>query len=314
MISVFGRFRRDLRCIPIAPFFVGMAATKNTVSLLVGIIFLSACSGLPFAASATPQPAPIQTQVNATDGKTMVRVAAGEFTMGTSDAQKARIGDQFGVNPTLLSNESPVTKLSLAEFWIDRTPVTNAEYKKYIDANPKQAVPFVDESAVVSFNWDKTARTFPTERGEYPVVLVNWNDANAYCQWAGGRLPTEAEWEKAARGTDGRLYPWGNDWDTTKANSSEQRNGDATPVGKYPSGASPYGALDMVGNVWQWTGSLDKPYPYAASDGREDAEAVGARITRGGAWSFGPSIDRVSLRNRFDPQTASLSIGFRCVK
>ncbi len=283
--------------------------------LFISLLSLLGCGSLNLGASPNVTPAQaIETKVSPIDSKTMVRVPAGEFTMGTSEEQKAQLGKDFGINPNLLKEESPVSKISLAEFYIDQTPVTNAEYKKFIDANANHAVPFVDENAVLAFTWDKTTRGFPQGRDQYPVVLVSWNDAMAYCQWAGKRLPTEAEWEKAARGTDGRLWPWGNTWDTSKANSVEQKKGDAVPVGKYPTGASPYGALDMVGNVWQWTSSLDKPYPYDAKDGREDPNAVGLRITRGGAWGFGPAVDRTSLRNRFDPSSVSLSIGFRCAQ
>lgn len=248
------------------------------------------------------------------DGKVMVRVASGEFEMGTSDSQKAQLASQFGVNTRVLTEESPISKLMLAEFYLDQTPVTNAEYKRFIDANREYAVPFVADDRMQSYNWDKATRTFPAGRDQYPVVLVSWKDAMAYCNWAGKRLPTEAEWEKAARGTDARIWPWGNEWDTSKANSAEQHNGDSTPVGKFANGASPYGALDMVGNVWQWTSSLDKPYPYNPNDGREDDKASGMRITRGGAWGFGPSIDRTALRSRFDPSAVSLSIGFRCAQ
>jgi formylglycine-generating enzyme required for sulfatase activity len=264
-----------------------------------------------YNASAAPK---ITTRLSATDGKTMVLVPAGEFQMGTSDSQLAMLQKDWGLNPGVVANETPTFQLSLPDFYIDQTPVTNAEYKKFVDANPKQVVPFVDENVVAAFNWEKTTRSFPAARGNYPVVLVTWHDAVAYCQWAGKRLPTEAEWEKAARGTDARLWPWGNQWDTTKANSKEQQNADLAPVGQFTAGASPYGALDMVGNIWQWTSSLDKAYPYVATDGREDANAAGLRITRGGSWGFGASVDRTSLRNRFAPANVSASIGFRCAQ
>jgi formylglycine-generating enzyme required for sulfatase activity len=256
----------------------------------------------------------VVTTTSSTDGKVMVYVPAGPFRMGTSAEQESSLVVKFSIQPGVLQSEIPQQTLSLPGFYIDQTPVTNAEYKKFIESQPEQAVPFLDNALAASFNWDKVTRTYPAGRDQYPVTLVTWHDAVAYCKWAGQRLPTEAEWEKSARGGDGRIWPWGNDWDSEKANTAEQRRGDATPVGQFPSGASVYGALDMVGNVWQWTSSLDKPYPYHPGDGREDASAQGTRITRGGAWLFGAAFTRTATRSRFDPSGMSLSIGFRCAR
>ncbi len=254
------------------------------------------------------------TRTNSMDGNVMVRVPSGDFRMGTTSDQQVALAQEFSFAAGLLGSESPQQTITVGEFYIDRTPVTNVEYKRFLDANPDQPVPFLADAIAQSYNWDKGTRTFPAGRDQYPAVLVNWYQANAYCKWAGGRLPTEAEWEKAARGTDGRTWPWGNAWDATKANTVESGRQDATPVGRYPTGASPYGALDMVGNVWQWTSSLDKAYPYNAADGREDPNATGMRITRGGSWLFGAAVARVATRNRFEATDASLSIGFRCAQ
>ncbi len=254
------------------------------------------------------------TTTSPADGKLLVQIPAGPFRMGSSAEQSKLLAIKFGVQPGALEGEMPQQTVTLPAFHIDRTPVTNAEYKGFIDAHPEQAVPFLDNALARSFNWDKSTRTFPAGRDQYPAVLVTWHAAAAYCKWAGKRLPTEAEWEKAARGSDGRLWPWGNEWDASKANTAEAGKGDATPVGQYPAGASLYGALDMVGNVWQWTSSLDKPYPYRPDSGREEADAPGMRITRGGAWLFGAAVTRTATRSRFDPSSASLSIGFRCAE
>lgn len=256
----------------------------------------------------------VVTKTNSIDGKVMVRVQAGEFQMGTSAKQQADLDAEFELQPGVLRSESPDARVVLAEFYIDRTPVTNAEYKKFLDANPNQPAPFLAEAIAQSYNWDKATRSFPAGRDQYPVVLVNWEQASAYCRWSGGRLPTEAEWEKAARGSDGRVWPWGNDWESNLANTAESNIKDESPVGQYPKGASPIGALDMVGNVWQWTSSLEKPYPYNANDGREDAQAPGGRVTRGGSWLFGAVVARTTTRNRFEAADVSLSIGFRCAE
>jgi formylglycine-generating enzyme required for sulfatase activity len=266
---------------------------------------------LPALAACSNQAA---TWTSPVDSKVMVRVPAGQFRIGTDSAQATRLNHDFGLNAASLADEMPAVSASLPEFYIDQTPVTNAEYKRFLDAHPERPVPFLGDDLAAAFNWDKVTRLYPAGREQYPVVLVTWQDAAAYCAWAGKRLPSEAEWEKAARGTDGRIWPWGNQWDPTRLNSVEGHKGDLVPAGQYPAGSSPYGALDMTGNIWQWTSSLDKPYPYQAADGREDPNAAGARITRGGSWLFGAAITRTATRNRLAPLDAVLSVGFRCAR
>jgi formylglycine-generating enzyme required for sulfatase activity len=167
-------------------------------------------------------------------GKEMVRIPAGTFLYG-------RMREE----------------LELPEFWIDRTPVTNAEYKRFLDANPEYPVPFAGEGWAQPYNWDKRLRTFPPGWADHAVVLVTWYDAEAYAEWAGARLPVDEEWEKAARGTDGREYPWGS-WEEGRCNTVETQIYATTPVGLYsPQGDSPYGCVDMAGNVWEWTATED---------------------------------------------------------
>lgn len=274
---------------------------KSLFLVLVGILFAAACS---------PQ---IQTRTNAQDGQVMVHVPAGEFKMGTSDAQVQTLTAQH-VAANGFDSEKPGHTVNVGEFWIDRDLISNAAYKKFLDANPAHPVPDIDLTQLKGWSWNAQTRTFPTGRENMPAVLVTWSDANAYCQWAGGRLPTEAEWEKAARGTDGRLYPWGNDWDKTKTPFGEKGSTDTAPIGSFPGGASPYGANDMVGNVWQWTGSLFMSYPYQANDGREDLTKAGERVTRGGMYAFGPAVSRTNVRNKFATEDKAISVGFRCAQ
>lgn len=256
----------------------------------------------------------VETRTSPIDGKVMVRVPGGEFRMGTSDTLAHDLAEQFELPESSLRVEQPEHTVDLPEFWIDRELVTNVEYKKFLDANPAFPVPALDLDAVRPLNWDAAARAFPAGRDNYPVVLVTWGDAAAYCKWAGKRLPTEAQWEKAARGTDGRVYPWGNRWDANRTAAGKSGARDAAPVGQFSGGASPYGAYDMVGNLWQWTSSLERSYPYSAADGREAQDAPGKRITRGGMYAFGPAISRANLRNASDPEGRAISVGFRCAQ
>jgi formylglycine-generating enzyme required for sulfatase activity len=209
------------------------------------------------------QPAPTgDTWVSPTDGKAMVRIPAGEFLYGDNKEKR-----------------------TLPEFWIDKTPVTNAEYAQFVQATDHQPPQ----------HWK--GKTPPKEIVDHPVTYVSWHDAVAYTEWAGKRLPTEEEWEKAARGTDGRGYPWGNQTHHELCNFAQNEKG-TTPVGRYsPQGDSPYGCVDMAGNVWQWTASdYDKS----------------KKVVCGGSWLSGASDVRSSSRDGNTPARASTYGGFRC--
>jgi len=185
----------------------------------------------------------------------------------------------------------------LPGFWIDRAPVTNAEYKGFLDANPEYPVPFARQDWTQPYNWDKQSRTYPLGRADHPVVLVTWYDAAAYAEWAGARLPTEVEWEKAARGTDGRRYPWGN-WEDGRCNTTEANVFTTTPVGQYsPHGDSPYGCVDMAGNVWEWTATQD----------------AGDWVVRGGSFINDRFQARSAFRDWDLPDSGIRLYGFRVV-
>lgn len=232
------------------------------------------------------------------DKKEMVFVAGGTFTMGSDvDAENAK----------------PAHTVSIASFYIDRWQVTNAEYKKFIDATgypiPNYDVQWCNTS---SYNWDVNTRTFPEGKAEHPVVLVTWEDALAYAAWAQKRLPTEAEWELAARGVSARRYPWGNDFLLNHCNSAEAGWGGTYPVGTFsPQGDTPEGVIDMVGNVWEWTSSLYRPYPYRPDDGRENPASGDWRVLRGASWVNDATIAHAITRLDGDFLFYN-NVGFRC--
>jgi formylglycine-generating enzyme required for sulfatase activity len=239
----------------------------------------------------------------------MVLIPAGTFLMGSDPGKDERARD----------NEQPQHRLYLPDFYIARTPVTNLEYRAFVKA---------------------TGWTSPTDwRNEmpsgdkvrHPVVNVTWRDALAYCRWlsdVSGRayaVPSEAQWEKAAswdaaRGRK-RIYPWGDEWDPRRCNTAEGGPRDTTPVGSYLDGASAYGVLDMAGNVWEWTRSVESKdrsgstyaYPYSPDDGREDVDAPGdaLRIVRGGSFLDPPSNARCTYRLGNKPVTRYRRLGFR---
>ncbi len=184
----------------------------------------------------------------------------------------------------------------LPGYRIGKYPVTNAQYVRFLETHPELPAPFVDADWAHPYNWDPESRRPPEGRGNQPVVLVTLREAQSYCEWVGGRLPTEEEWERAARGDDGRTFPWGEVANPAYANSRESGLGGLTPVGLYLEGASPYGLLDMAGNVWEWTSS--------------DFDAQ-TKVIRGGAWNFSLESARTWVRECSRPDNRSYGIGFR---
>lgn len=232
------------------------------------------------------------------DKKEMVFISGETGTMGSDvDAE----------------NTKPAHSVTIASFYIDRWPVTNAEYKVFVDATghpvPNYEVTWCNTTG---YNWDEAARTFPEGKADHPVVLVTWEDALAYAAWAKKRLLTEAEWEFAARGISARRFPWGNEFQLNHCNSAEANWHGTCPVGTFsPYGDTPEGVVDMVGNIWEWTNSLYRPYPYHADDGREDQTSGHWRVLRGASWVNDATV--ATAISRLDGDFLFYNnVGFRC--
>jgi formylglycine-generating enzyme required for sulfatase activity len=195
----------------------------------------------------------------------------------------------------------------LKAFWIDQTEVTNAMYAKCVADGGACQEPTNTSSYTHSSYYGNS------EFDNYPVLYVDWNMANTYCSWAERRLPTEAEWEKAARGTDARTYPWGEGIDCDKANYNGSCVGDTSPVKSYPNGVSPYEAYDMAGNVWEWVSDWYGETYYQSSPLSNPLGPAGTyRVLRGGSWNVSDSNVRSAFRYRYDPTITDDSLGFRC--
>lgn len=252
----------------------------------------------------------------------MIAIAAGPFLAGSTREERERAyrdyrataGHDAARRGRWFDGEREPHEETLPAFVIDRTPVTQAAYAEFV-ADTGIAPPAIDEAAwraqgfsqdyateVARFVW-RDGRP-PPGRASHPVVLVTWRDAAAYCAWRGSlvgavrRLPTASEYEKAARGTDGRAYPWGDDFDPSRLNSAVAGPRDTTPVGSYPSGASPYGMLDAAGNVFQWTATRWRGGP---------------RMTvKGSAWDDYAGVGRAASAHGRPPAIRHAIVGFRC--
>ena len=256
----------------------------------------------------------------------MAHIPAGDFRMGSNDE---KVGNR----------EKPAHVVYVDEFFIDTNLVTNAEYKEFVDANPQWAKPtkwYHFERKKKSYIHEKyhdgdylrhwNENTYPDKKAEHPITWVSWYAAMAYAEWVGKRLPTEAEWEKAARGgITGQNYPWGESIDYTKANYNSYI-GETTSVGQYP--ANGYGIHDMIGNVWEWCLDEYQENYYASSERKNpicglntvesieysDIDNRNARVMRGGSWLDASQFVRSASRYRNTPTRTLARIGFRCVK
>ena len=225
----------------------------------------------------------------------MVFIPAGEFMMGSPVADLARQAD---------TDEFPQRHVWVDDFYIDVHEVTNAQYKAYLDSMKVEPPPkWLDGSYGIG------------EDG-LPIVSITWDEAAAYARFVGKRLPTEAEWEKAARGTDGRSFPWGESFDRARANNSDR----LMPIMSFPSGASPYGCLDMAGNAAEWVVGRYEAYPRGPNDvlpaeipDRKEQFSSNRRVYRGGSWNTFPKFLRCANRESTSPGKRWVYVGFRCV-
>jgi len=252
----------------------------------------------------------------------LVRIPAGRFWMDTNRWDLERAGIKW---ENWFERQTPCDWVYLPAYAIGKYPVTNAEFVCFIEdggyANPAY---WTEDGWQKKERWN-WAKPYYWEDNQWnapsqPVVGVSWHEAVAYCRWlkirAGRdyRLPSEAEWEKAARGTDGRIYPWGDDPPDESRCNFGSSVGCTTPVGRYsPRGDSPYGCADMAGNVWEWTSSLFQYYPYWADDGQEDMASPGSRVVRGGSFYSGQWSVRCASRFRRNPDNRLWNDGFRVV-
>jgi len=257
----------------------------------------------------------VKTKTNPIDGAEMVFIPGGEFMMGTNRPVLARLPSGLldripwmaeGIRERALAYEdaSPRHRVVVDGFWMYTYEVTNEQYREFEEASGRREPAFWDRDG-----WDQPRQ---------PVVGVNWHDAAAYCEWPGVRLPTEAEWEYAARGdmqydyatATGKLS---HDLANIKGTEGKDKWAHTSPVGRFP--ANPFGLHDMCGNVWDWCSSLYKSYPYRADDGREDLkDKAGERVFRGGSWHSGSAVVRCAYRDWTLPGDGDWRFGFRCAR
>jgi formylglycine-generating enzyme required for sulfatase activity/tRNA A-37 threonylcarbamoyl transferase component Bud32 len=280
--------------------FAGLAVLAAGLVILPGLLARGTTGPSGPAVISTPAPSAAlaagPTETSPVDGMVLVYVPEGDFLMGSAGSAAKGYPD-----------EQPQHTVYLSAFWIDRVEVTNGMYARCAKAGAC-GWPQSNRSATRSVYYGNS------QYDNYPVVYVSWSDAANYCRWAGRRLPTEAEWEKAARGTDGRLYPWGSEPpDNRRLNFNSQ---DTADVSAFPSGASPYGVLDMAGNVWEWVSDWYDPTYYAHAPARNPMgpDTVQGRVLRGGAWVSSAMDVRAAVRLWSAPENARNNFGFRCAR
>ncbi len=248
--------------------------------------------------SCTPETGSVQAVVIPTqswpiDHIPRVFIPAGQFEMGNSYDK----------------NVMPAHVVELRSYWIDRTEVTNAQYGQCVTEG-------VCQQPVRLSSYTRPEYFGNPEYNDYPVIYVTWDDADTFCRWAGARLPTEAEWERAARGSDGRIYPWGNEWPQASLVNFNFSIGDTSPANDDASGASPYGVLNMAGNVAEWAADWFQGDYYSQSplSNPMGPGATGSHVVRGGSWLDNPNAVRADLRVGYPSESAFVNLGFRCAE
>lgn len=267
----------------------------------------------------------------------MINIPAGAFLQGSTADQIAAfehlcVESDAGCQTHMFTDELPQRTVALSAFWIDQYEVTNQQFQAFVNDTEHETTAEQQQSSMV---WNDIQRRLEEISGadwrhpegpdsgiagrrDHPVVHVSWDDAKTYCEWANKRLPTEAEWEKAARGSDGYLFPWGNTWSYDRANMAVTSAVGTRPVGSYPQGASPYGVEDMLGNVFEWVADWYDPDFYkTASPASNPQQTKGpgqARVYRGGGWATRGGYLHTAWRRYAPPDTTNNLTGFRCAR
>ena len=298
---------------------VAATATSTPVALVTSTPTLRVTSTPEATNTISPSPSPTVPTATPTTGIAgMASVPAGDFVQGSTPEQVQSAYDACAAEDKQCSlkgmqDELPQHTVSLGAFSIDVNEVTNGEYAACVQAGPCQPPTPPASNKRGTYFGDPAY-------DDYPVIYIQWQDADAFCRWAGNRLPTEAEWEKAARGADGRIWPWGNTFAADRANyrpgGTPVDSGDTNRVGSYPAGASPYGAMDMVGNVWEWVADWYAP-SYEGLPAGPNPTGPGSgtmRVIRGGSWNSNVGSARAASRAGADPQQRYFDVGFRCAQ
>lgn len=304
--------------------------------LSLGLLVLSGCS------DDKPEPQIMPAPVG------MVLIPAGEFLMGSDEVDTQGKQEEFGFREPMYLDEHPKHAVTLKAFYIDRYEVSNGDYKQFVIENHVEPPPpwiqsgynasehrlatlpldKLRQAAVDYFQLDRDTtkmerpeiladlKKIQAQRDRLPATAMSWYDAASYCRWQGKRLPAEAEWEKAARGTDGKRYPWGDEWDQSKANVGDNDSGITVAPASYPADKSVYGVFDMGGNVSEWVNDWYRPYPGA----EYQSELYGdiSKVVKGGGAGVGhyalSYFYRSSRRGQADPLVLSVDVGFRCAQ
>jgi eukaryotic-like serine/threonine-protein kinase len=259
-----------------------------------------------------PTPYVIEEATNPADGAVLVRIPAGSFNMGASREQSEYLLSICpGCDQETLFSAQPVHTVQLSEYWMDKTEVSNAMYARCVEAGACSPPSKSSSERIEDYYGNP-------DYANFPVIYVNWEAADTYCRWAGGRLPTEAEWEYAARGNTGWLYPWGDQLPDENLANVNNMIGDTTPVDWFPKGASPFGLLNMTGNVWEWVWDWYQKDYYSSQaswidpQGPSQPGSPQLKSGRGGAYWISPGMSSAAMRDFYDPEKDGNAVGFRC--